>query len=465
VAARLWVVPFNQVAHPLESRALTPARSIIVNFIDTHPPLNDDSAPRTRRLAQYRLFTNALALLVSVAGSGILGLVYWDIAAHLTSQEVIGRATAEIAAVTLLSSLAQLSWGSVFQRFLPEAGEGTKLFVLRGYAISSVLGAVLAVSYVLVGFTHRFYAPSVRWDLLFVAFVVGYTIFTLQDSVLVSLRVSRWVAVENNLFGLAKLALLFSLATYATGQGLIYSWMGPLLLTVIVVNWYIFGSRIPHHVRTGPAGSSLPSIRRILSLAVPQFVATLLSSLSISGLALVVETTLGNVANADYFLVAQVAYAPSMFLWSVTRILIVESSHEPTQQRRHATQAALALGGILVLSMGAGIVLAHPLLTLFGHSYASQGTTLLRLMLLALPGTAMASLYAGFAWLDGRVWGLLWRQATTVGFLFLAVVLFIRGHGINTIGDAYVATGVLELLLFGPGVLRRFRVRNGQPTA
>ena len=145
------------------------------------------------RLVGYRIYTNAFALMVSAAGSGLLGLLYWYVAAHLASPKFLGRAAAEIAAVTLLSTLAQLSFGSVFQRFLPRAGAKSRNLVITGYVTSVGTAFVVGIAYVALGFSHRFFAPSINWSVLFVATIVFYTVFALEDAVLIFNRENRLV--------------------------------------------------------------------------------------------------------------------------------------------------------------------------------------------------------------------------------------------------------------------------------
>ena len=409
------------------------------------------------RLVGYRIYTNAFALMVSAAGSGLLGLLYWYVAAHLASPKFLGRAAAEIAAVTLLSTLAQLSFGSVFQRFLPRAGAKSRNLVITGYVTSVGTAFVVGIAYVALGFSHRFFAPSINWSVLFVATIVFYTVFALEDAVLISLRVSRWVAVENILFGIAKLVVLLPLAVYAAGQGIVISWTLPLVATIFVVNWYIFRRRLPEHVRTTQISQPLPTLKRMLSLSIPQFAGTILSIFSTSVVTLIVIAKLGAVANAHYYLAAQVAAAPTLFIWSISRLLIVEVSHEPSDQRSHLVQSAVAMGAVLVVAMGVGITFAHPILSIFGSAYASQGTTLLRLLLLALPGTVVASTYAALAWIDGRVWFLMIREGGAI-LVYLAIVLLLINHdGINSVGYAALVTSGVELVLFLPVTVRRIR--------
>jgi hypothetical protein len=85
----------------------------------------------------------------------------------------------------LLATLAQLSFGSSFERFLPVAGTQTRLFVQRAYVMCVTIALVITVAYEALGLSHSFLPASFGWRALFVAAVVMWTIFALQDSVLI----------------------------------------------------------------------------------------------------------------------------------------------------------------------------------------------------------------------------------------------------------------------------------------
>src|ERR1039458_6184842 len=89
--------------------------------------------PLRNRLRAGHLIQNAVALMVSSGGTALLGVAFWGTAAHLASTENVGRASAEIAALLLLAFMAQLSFGSIFDRFLPVIGKGARTFVTHAY--------------------------------------------------------------------------------------------------------------------------------------------------------------------------------------------------------------------------------------------------------------------------------------------------------------------------------------------
>jgi hypothetical protein len=67
-----------------------------------------------------------------------------------------------------------------------------------------------------------------------------WTVFILQDSVLIGLRASRWVPVENILYSLVKLALIPAFIVVSATEGILLAWLTPIVFLIIAVNWYLF---------------------------------------------------------------------------------------------------------------------------------------------------------------------------------------------------------------------------------
>lgn len=402
------------------------------------------------------LIQNAIALMISSGGTAVLGVVFWAVAAHLSTASALGRTAAEIAAMLLLATLAQLSYGSIFERFLPVAGEFTFNFVKRAYLLCTAFGLVLAAGYLALGFGRSYLPPSLGWKLLFVVAVVLWTIFALQDSVLIGLRASRWVAVENIAYSAVKMAFLpVSIAISAT-EGIFVAWTAPLILTIIAISWYLFRHRIPEHASTSVSTEALPSARNLIVLASAQYAALLSSVFLPSIVTLIVIQRLGAVANAHYYLPAMIANSLGMFSWGIVRSFLVEATNEPHALRLHANSAIRALLIVLVPSIVLGCIFAPYYLRIFGASYANQGTTLMRLLLISLLGTTVMVFYTAFAWIDKKVWWLTVRNVVS-GIIYLVVIFALIGRfGINAIGIASLIYSGTTLLVFLPITIRRY---------
>lgn len=410
------------------------------------------------RLRAGRLIQNAAALMVSSSGSALLGVVFWGVATHLASAATVGRASAEIAAMTLLSTLSQLSFGPIFERFLPAAGSRTRPFVKRAYAICLFVALVLATGYILFGFARTFLPHSIGWRVLFVTAVLLWTIFVLQDSILIGLRASKWVPVENILFSLAKLAGLPLFIAINATQGIFLAWTLPVFAAIFFVTRYLFKRAIPEQQASGPTMSVLPRTREIVLLASAQYASLIFNVISTSLVALIVIQRLGAVANAHYYLPAIIASGPALLLWGLVTSFLVEASAEPHLLRHHANTTIRAAVVVLIPSLLIGEAFAPQVLGVFGATYATHGTTLLRMLMLSLPATAITAFYSSFAWLDRRVFWLAARELAS-SIVFFAVLFIFIGHlHLLAVGIASLISSGLQGLFFLPVSIRRYRL-------
>jgi O-antigen/teichoic acid export membrane protein len=411
-----------------------------------------------------RLVKNAVALIVSGGGTGLIGIVFWSVAAHEVSASTIGKTSAEIAAMILLATLAQLSFGSTFERFLPIAGDRTRVFIVRAYALCLSLALVLAILYVSIGLGHKFLPATFVWRCEFVVAVAMWTIFALQDSVMIGLRATRWVPVENILYSLTKLALVPAFVLVSARQGVLLAWLAPVIVMIITVNWYLFKRKIPQHQSQTTSSEKLPSLRQLISLTGAQYATLLVTVLSGSVVSLIVIDRLGAIASAHYYLPAQISGGAAVALWSIDRAFLVEASSEPAALRQHARVAMRAGVFVLLTSVIVGVTFAPEILKVFGPTYATTGTTLLRLMLLSLPGSAITAFYSSFAWLDKRVWKLVIRESVSAIVYFGLIFIFIGHFGIVAVGLAALISSVLEGLLFLPILVGSYRraIRGGK---
>jgi O-antigen/teichoic acid export membrane protein len=398
--------------------------------------------------------------MISAGGSAILGLAFWGVAAHLATAQAVGRTSAEIVAMTMVANLAQLSFGSIFERFLPVAGTRTRSFIKRAYSMCVATALVLSVIYVFSGL-GRHVVPHTRFgQIFFIVTAVMWTIFVLQDNALVGLRASRWVPVENILFAIAKLALLPVMLWVSAAQGVFLAWSAPVVLTIICVNWYLFGRRIPEHESLKLPNESLPKSRELFFLAGAQYATLLFSVFTPSIVALIVIERLGPVANAHYYVPSLIYTGLSLIIVSIIRSFLVEAASEPHHLRRHTNMAIVAMTAVLIPTVTIGVIFASDFLRIFGTDYADRGTTLLRMMLLSLPLSAVPLFYSTFAWLDRRVWWMTVRNLVDVVVFFCVMFALIGHYGILSIGIGFLASSALQGIFFLPISIKRYRMTS-----
>ena len=123
------------------------------------------SAPRSVA-AVRNLQLNSLVLVITNVATGALGLLFWAVAARVDSAESIGRASVLITAATMLATMANLSFGPMFERFLTGFGSRAGRFVRFGFGCSAVSAAGLGALLVLVGPRQELFSFDDRDDVV-----------------------------------------------------------------------------------------------------------------------------------------------------------------------------------------------------------------------------------------------------------------------------------------------------------
>jgi O-antigen/teichoic acid export membrane protein len=439
-------------------------------------PFAADSTPTARaRLVEYvreslrqPLFRNASALVFNTAATSVLGLIYWAVAARHYGVKEIGASSALISMALVLTTIANLGLGSALNRFIPRAGAATRRLVLWCYALAAVLG--IAVSLVAVPFVRNTAAgwfldmgwPALCW---YVAAVVAFCLFALQDRVLVGLRQTGWVPVENALFGAAKIGLVMALAPTSQQFGIFASWTIPMALTVVLVNLLLFGRLIPRHAyRTATRAEPIP-VWMITKFAAFDYLSSL-AALAIGNLLPVVVATLaGAQANAHFYIAWLIASAFSFALLSIGMSLTTEGAHD---QDRLPELAAGLLQRVLILA--APVVLAilfgvPYLLGVFGGTYRAEATALLRLLTIAMLPRIVVVIWEGVARVQRRVGQVLAVQAAQSVFVLALSVPLLARYGITGVGIAYLASQVAVAAVLLPRLLAFVRRVERDPQA
>lgn len=410
-----------------------------------------------------RLVRSSMALVTSSAVGGLLGVAFWAVAAHLYSARLVGYGAAEIAAMTFLGSIALFNLGTVFPRFLYPAGSKAGLVLRTGYAASmsvALLGGVVFLT--LTG--HHPFMPSGVWSaLIFLAGVVLWVVFTLEDAALVGLRATIWVPVENISFSVGKIVLLPVFAIVGKRAGVFDSWTVPLVLCVVCVNLYLFGKVLPAHLRRSKGRGVLPERRVIRAVVMGEYFGGLSFMAMTSLPSLIIVSQLGP-KQAAYFQTPWLAGTSfDMLLFALAASLIVEASVRPTAASATVRRAIRISLLLLVPSLAILLVGAPYFLKILGPAYAANGTDLLRLVALALPFMAVNVLYVTYARLARRVRRVFTIQVS-IATIVLALTVVLLGHfGITGVGYAFlIGQGVVSLVTF-PSVYRQYRRPDMSP--
>lgn len=398
------------------------------------------------------LTVNALALMAATIGANALGLVFWAVAAHLRPPAIVGRASAAIAALTLLAMIAQLNLTNVIVRLLPAAGKlGTRM-VARFYLIVVFLALVAGLVYCVSGLGRHVLVGGWVQYVGFTFAVPVAAVFALEDSVLTALRFAPWVAAENIATVIARIALLPVL--FVTAMGAVWATVLPMLVAAVIVNSLLFGKALPAH---GKVPGILPGRRRLLSFVAAEYSGNICAIASVQVMPLIVVWRLGPAAAAYLTLPWLIASGITLVLWNVSASFVVEAAgshgHTGTMLRR----SLLLWSGIVAAALIVCVAGARPLMELVGAQYVAEGVPLLRLIGLSAPFTAVVVVYGTLVWLDQRVWLLAGFQAVA-GILLLGLALALLPHlGLIAVGWAYLGTQAALAAAVTPFTVRHIR--------
>jgi len=423
------------------------------------------------------LFRNGYALAMSGVITSGLGVVYWAVAARLFSASAVGVGAALLSLVTLLANVSQLNLRSALGRFVPIAGRRAPSLVYGGYLAAAGLALVTGIAVVLLlvalpgiaGNTPL--SPLMVW--LFPLTVLLWTLFTVQDHVLVALRRTPVVPLENGVFALVKIVLLVPLAAMATADAILLSWAIPTAIGVMVVSTWILVRLVPRLGGRPSAPAGNPEVRAALEADAPEadvrprtvvrfiggdYVGSLFAIGASSILPVLVLSVLGAATSAHFYIVSLIAAATQLVPTVLATSLLVEvASSNATFEgdgRRVLRLLFLFLAPLVLVLF----VLAGPVLSIFGASYAAEGATTLRLLALAGIPYALVNLAFIRLRLDGRVRVIVIVQALLAAGTVIPTLLLLPVLGIAAIGVATLVSQSVAAVLLARSELRSILV-------
>jgi O-antigen/teichoic acid export membrane protein len=411
------------------------------------------------------LFRNAYFLILSSSLSSALGLPFWALTARDYSPATVGRASAMLSALGLISGIASLGMSNVLPRYLPSAGEDTLRFVLIAYGTaivgSLILGTVAAATSHFWSPPLGFVATDSKWFALFVSLGMVWAISGLQDFVMTGLREARWVPLENTSYALAKIVLVVVFASSHPQAGVILAWMLPMLATLFPVNLAIFARFIPRHVAATRTLVRSWGARDVRRLVLGNFVGDF-SGLVIAFFLPILVLNLAGVRQAAYFYVPWTITLGVRFIsQNMATSMTVETAFDEAKRREHLRSVAVGTARLLIPTVAVVLLAAPYILDIFGRDYADAGTSTLRLLILGTIPHAVSMLGLGLGRLqhDGRFVGMV--QGTDAIVMLAASTLLIPSVGIAGAGIGWLLAQSVAATLCA----RRLRTALSGPVA
>ena len=416
----------------------------------------------------------AYSLILNVGLSAVLGFGFWIAAARMLPTAEVGRDSALVSSMIALSAICQLNLAAGIYRFLPITRLHPARVIAGVYGATGAVAAIVGTGFVLV-------APRVSDDYLFlreqpwtaalyVAAVVLWGVFNLQDAALTALRRAPWVPMENATFGILKIALLPLLLAVSVDHSIFVSWVIPMVLLLIPMNLLLFLKAIPGRPPAGDAASPLQQFgRRGLARYLAQdYVATIFVQTATMMMPAVVVAVIGSSDAAHYYVPFVIVSAFDLLFVNVAYALTVEGGIDAKRFPVMVSAAvrrfgAMLAAGVTVLVAGATLVLQP-----FGGMYVDASSTALRLMACASIARAVLTLYVGISRVEGRASRNLAIQGLVLASVMGLTVILGRDHGVTGVAVAWLAANGLAASVALPhvvGTVRRGRRLARDPQA
>ena len=394
--------------------------------------------------------------------TGVVGIVYWLVAARFYPPETVGRNAAAISAMMFLAGCAQLNLMSALLRFLPTSGPAAKTMIVRSYLVGGGLSVVAGTVFVLgVPVWAPELAGLVRSGASAVLFAIATgcaAIFVMQDNVLVALGRATAVPVENLVFAVLKLSLVAILAVVAGSNGIWLSWVVGLMVAVAGTTVYLGRRAIPRFAH-GPR-REVVSVADLMRFIGPDYVGSLCWVASTTLVPVLVLGLTGPAESAAFALPWSICLAAFHVPAAFGQALVAAGAKDPDrlppqyrQLRRHMLN--LLTPAVLLLVTGAPWLLAT-----FGDWYASHGTTTLRLLILSVIPNAVVSLAISRARAERRTGEVAWYLIATGAIVVGITVVAVPRIGIAGAGVGWL---VAETLLAGVVLARELRFVRTTP--
>lgn len=404
-------------------------------------------ADRPVRESGSALVRDGLSLTVSAGLTSGAGMLAWVVAARLLPRAEVGHASAFVSGFLLVAGLGDLGLGVALMRWVPRAGQHRRRLIMRCYGIVLLASFLVAVGVLVLPTGDEIKEALPHFGaLLFLFAAVGWALFQFQDTVLVSLGRASWVPYENASIGAGRVCVLIALGPLLGTLGILLSWVVPAAIGVVVVSVLVARTLSRHRIPLSLKGiGRLPDRTEVFRLLGPTYPAKVAGTSLTDLIPLLVIGRLGPTTGAVFFVVWMAANTVDFAVLSFAQSVIVRIAHEPGRSGELFWLGCRRAALLFVPALLLGVVIAHPVLSIFGGAYAAHGTTLLRLVLLGSIPRGLTTLVVALniAHGKGKVVAAL-EAASAIGVVALVAVAPV--HRLSTIGYGFVAVQVVVAL-------------------
>ena len=419
------------------------------------------SAAQLYALSRDRLFAGSAALFMNTVVLAAFGFVFATIAARTYSTSSVGVYVSFVAGSQMLGMVAALGWSLCFVRFLPSEPEPRALMLLMTGTVLSIGGLTVVLIELIAG---RGLSSLIHVrvggvnGVLLTMLVVVTALGAVVPVGLVSRRALRPIVLTSLIGALARVGLLLPLSPFGTA-GLLGAYTAGTVLALVLA-WGALWRTLP---RTRALTGVLKRARGYVRYSLLGYVSTVVAILPTTALPLIVIAGLGPTQAAWYAMAASIASILWVLCGAVSQALFAEAGNEPERLTRNAHNAVRGIYIVMIPVVVLVVLIAHPILSILGPSYASHGTFVLRA--LTVGSLSLGGNYIIDATLAGRDRMTAYtainlvNAALVVGFALVAV-----HQGIDAVAVSWALAQAASLavgvcILAGPSVLANLGAR------
>jgi O-antigen/teichoic acid export membrane protein len=252
----------------------------------------------------------------------------------------------------------------------------------------------------------------------------------MQDSVMIAVRSSGIVPIENAVSTIAKFAVLPLGIGLAYGSGILLAWTVPTLIAIPAINYLIF-TRI---LKKPSAPTRMSERRRFVSYALRDFPGAILYLFSLRLVPLLIVAG-GNKLDGAYIgLPWTILTVAALALPTLSRALLAELSHADSDTQSLLVRANRLVLWLVLPAAVLSALLAHPVMRVAGGHYASRGAPVLAWGILGLVPAALVELQLALLRFRGAVTTCSIIQATRAITLVGGVVFLLHVGNASGIG-------------------------------
>lgn len=408
----------------------------------------DDSLKRSALLLILAQLTNAGGLFF-----------FWIINARLFSASLVGLAAAFVSLGVLIATFTNLGLPNTIIRFLPKSKRPEGLFssALALVSLSSLLGGVLALKIVShIAPRLEFITSSTLLEIIFVLLVMSTAISALLDGTLVSFRRGELVLTKSILVNMPRLVIpFFAVSAGIRGMTSIFTLT---LLIGIAYNLYTIISKLLNKRNMRP---NLGLVLEHKAYATSNYLGGLFGVLPITFVPLIILNVLGSASAAYFYMPMMVAAMISLICNSISQALIAEcvQTDDIDKQKHFFKRAMKHQYQLLVPLIAVLVVLAWPVLGIYGRAYADNG--FIPLVILIISGLLVGLNWLGDTWLNitkrHRDYFLMnaFNAVAVIGFVYL-----FSKHGLVAVASGWLlgqlVSAVVYISIFARGQLISF---------